>query len=169
MHNDVVMPFSKSKNAEVYFAQLKAALRKHPDTTLIWAHVGLGRVVEPPAQYFEFIQALLSDPAFNHVYFDISWDEVAKYVVKDDRSVAAVAAVINQYPDRFLFGTDVVAPTSAEQYFAVYQMYRPLWAALTPEASEKVRKTNYQRLFDAARTRVRAWEQANISPSPAAR
>jgi hypothetical protein len=31
---------------------------------------------------------------------------------------------------------------------------------LTPEASEKVRKGNYERLFNAARTKVRAWEQA---------
>jgi predicted TIM-barrel fold metal-dependent hydrolase len=167
MHNDVVMPYSKSANAEFYFGQLKATLRKHPDTTLIWAHIGLGRVVTPPAQYLQFIQSLLEDPAFNHVYFDISWDETAKYIVSDARSAAAAAAVINKYPDRFLFGSDVVAPKTAEQYFAVYQMYRPLWAALTPEASEKVRKANYVRLFDAARTRVRSWEAANLSPSQA--
>ena len=151
MHNDVVMPFSKAANAQAYFGQLKATLRKHPNTTLIWAHIGLGRVVSPPAEYLQFIQSLLEDPGFNHVYFDISWDETAKYAVKDARSLAVIAAVINKYPDRFLFGTDVVAPKTDAQYFAVYQMYRPLWAALTPEASEKVRKANYVRLFDAAR------------------
>ena len=39
------------------------------------------------------------------------------------------------------------------------------WAGavpLTPEASLKIRKGNYERLFDAARLRVRAWEQANL-------
>ena len=169
MHNDVVMPFSKAANAEFYFDQLKAVLRKHPDVTLIWAHIGLGRVVTPPEQYARFIQELLSDPAYAHVDFDISWDETAKYIVKDARSVAAVAAVINRYPDRFLFGTDIVAPRDAEHYFSVYQLYQPLWAALTPEASEKVRKTNYVRIFDAARQRVRAWEQAHIpAAAPAA-
>ena len=30
------------------------------------------------------------------------------------------------------------------------------------EASEKVRKGNYERLFDEGRRRVRAWEQANV-------
>jgi hypothetical protein len=166
MHNDVVMPFSKAANAEFYFNQLKATLRKHPDVTLIWAHIGLGRVVTPPAQYAQFIQELLSDPAYEHVDFDISWDETAKYIVKDARSLAAVAAVINRNPDRFLFGTDIVAPRDAEHYFSVYQLYQPLWAALTPEASEKVRKTNYERIFDTARQRVRAWERANV-PSAA--
>ena len=77
-------------------------------------------------------------------------------------SVAATAALINQYPDRFLFGSDEVGPTDPAKYGKVYDMYAPLWAALTPEASEAVRKGNYQRLFDQARRRVRAWEQANV-------
>ena len=56
---------------------------------------------------------------------------------------------INRYPDRFLFGTDEVAPTEQAKYLKVYDMYAPLFAKLTPEASEKVRKGNYERLFDA--------------------
>jgi len=44
-------------------------------------------------------------------------------------------------------------------------MYAPLFAKLTPEASEKLRKGNYERLFDAARAKVRAWEKANLSPA----
>ncbi len=69
---------------------------------------------------------------------------------------------MNKYPDRFLFGTDVVAPPDQAFYMAVYNMYQPLLAQLTPETSEKVRKGNYIRLFDAARQKVRAWEQTNI-------
>jgi hypothetical protein len=33
---------------------------------------------------------------------------------------------------------------------------------LTPEASVKIRKGNYERIFDAARVSVRAWENANV-------
>jgi hypothetical protein len=40
-------------------------------------------------------------------------------------------------------------------------MYRPLWELLTPEARNAVMKGNYERLFDEARARVRAREQAN--------
>ena len=43
----------------------------------------------------------------------------------------------------------------------VYDMYAPLFAKLSPETGEKVRKGNDERLFDAARQRVRAWEKAN--------
>jgi hypothetical protein len=41
-------------------------------------------------------------------------------------------------------------------------MYAPLWKALTPDASEGIRKGNYERLFDAAREKVRAWEAAHV-------
>jgi hypothetical protein len=44
-------------------------------------------------------------------------------------------------------------------YYAVFNSYKPLWAALTPDASAKVRKGNYERLFDAARQKVREWER----------
>jgi hypothetical protein len=82
-------------------------------------------------------------------------------VVATPQSLQNTAMIINRYPDRFLFGTDNVAPTEQKKHLAVYEMYQPLWQALSPEASAKVRKGNYERLFDEARVRVRAWEKAN--------
>ena len=73
-----------------------------------------------------------------------------------------VVTILNRYPDRFLFGTDTVAPAGPEPYYAVFDMWAPVWKQLTPEASLKVRKTNYERLFDEGRRRVRAWERANV-------
>ena len=68
----------------------------------------------------------------------------------------ATAALISKYPDRFLFGSDVVAPKSIDSPMQVYNLYEPLWRKLSPEVSQKVRLGNYQRLFDAARLSVRA-------------
>ena len=161
LHNDIVMPFTKDAKARPYYDQLKGLFAKHPRTTIIWAHMGLGRIVQPVRGQAAYLEEILSDPAMSNVYFDISWDEVAKYLVANDQTVAVTAALINRHPDRFLFGSDVVAPRTPQAYFAVYDMYRPLWAALTPDAREKVLKANYARLFDAARVRVRAWENAN--------
>jgi hypothetical protein len=50
-------------------------------------------------------------------------------------------------------------------------MYKPLLDKLTPETREKIMKGNYERLFDAARIKVRAWEKAHANdaqptPSP---
>jgi len=104
----------------------------------------------------------LSNPEASHVYVDISWDETAKYLIATPETIEAVADLINRHPDRFLFGTDEVAPKEQAKYLKVYDMYAPLFAKLTPEASEKVRKGNYERLFDEARRKVRAWEKENV-------
>jgi hypothetical protein len=162
LHNDIVRPFTKEAKVRPYFEQLTALYARHPKTTIIWAHVGLGRVVQPVKGQIAYLEEILANPAMNNIYFDLSWDELAKYVVASDATVAATADLINRYPDRFLFGSDVVAPRTPDQYFGVYELYAPLWARLTPEAREKVLKTNYLRLFDAARVRVRAWEKANV-------
>jgi predicted TIM-barrel fold metal-dependent hydrolase len=171
-HNDMDMPFARAGAEPVYLTQMKALLKRHPDATTIWAHMGLGRIVHPVQasgsasavernpNHAEIVEGILSDPALRHVYFDISWDEVAKYLLSSPDVTRRAAATLNKYPDRFLFGSDVVAPKDPAQYFAVFESYKPLWALLTPEASEKVRKGNYERLFDAARQKVRAWERA---------
>jgi hypothetical protein len=162
LHNDMVRPFTKEADVRPYFEELTALYARHPKTTIIWAHMGLGRVVAPVKNEVGYLEEIMSNPALSNIYFDISWDEVAKYVVASDATTTVVADMINRRPDRFLFGTDVVAPRSSEQYFAVYEMYQPLWAKLTPDARQKVLRGNYERLFDAARVRVRAWEKANV-------
>jgi hypothetical protein len=171
LHNDIDMPFAKQDAEPVYLTQIKALLKRHPKTTIIWAHVGLGRIVHPvrvsaeaaernPAQV-TIVEAMVSDPAFAHVSFDISWDEVAKYAVATPESIERVAGMLNKYPDRFLFGTDTVAPSGPAPYYAVFDIWAPIWSLLTPDASLKVRKGNYERIFDEGRRRVRAWEAAN--------
>ncbi|WP_448697858.1 amidohydrolase family protein [Mucilaginibacter sp. AW1-3] len=176
IHNDMDIPMAKPNTEPVYLTQMKALLKRHPETTIIWAHIGLGRVVHPVGygesstaenggrspRHIDIVKDILDDPAFSHVYFDISWDEVAKYIVASPQTVAACTELMNKYPDRFLFGTDVVAPPDQNFYMGVYNMYAPLWKSLSPTTSEKIRKQNYIRLFDAARKKVRAWEAANI-------
>jgi hypothetical protein len=171
LHSDVDMPFAKTDTEPVYLSQMKAVLKRHPTATIIWAHVGLGRIVHPvqasaeaaerSPNHMEIVEAMLTDPALAHVNFDISWDEVAKYAVASPQSVSRVSTILNKYPDRFLFGTDTVAPAGPPQYFSTYEMYAPVWKALTPETSRKVRIGNYERLFDEGRRKVRAWEKQN--------
>ena len=162
MHNDVDMPFPKPEQEPYQIVQLRELFLRHPKTTIIWAHIGVGRVVRPVKDQITIIDHALSDPALSHVSLDISWDETAKYIVSSPETIAATADVINRYPDRFLFGTDEVAPTNQTDYLKVYRMYEPLLARLTPRASEQLRKGNYERIFDEARRKVRAWEKANF-------
>src|SRR4029077_11887995 len=93
IHSDIDMPFAKEGAEPVYLSQMKSLLRRHANTQVIWAHTGLGRVVHPvqssssagaaerPPNHLEILAAMLEDPTLAHVSFDISWDEVAKYIV----------------------------------------------------------------------------------------
>jgi len=162
IHCDVDAPFPKPNTPPAYATEIKALFKRHPNATIIWAHIGVGRIVRPLKTQSGIVEAMIKDPDLKNVHFDLSWDEVAKYIVASPASTRFAADVINRYPERFIFGTDEVAPSSQEQYFKVYRQYEPLWKLLTPEASEKVRKGNYLRIFDAARQRVRSWEAKNL-------
>jgi hypothetical protein len=47
IHNDIDVPFAKTDAEPAYLAQMKALLKRHPNVSVIWAHVGLGRIVHP--------------------------------------------------------------------------------------------------------------------------
>ena len=161
-HCDVDMPFPGPNQDPYLVMKLKDLFRRHPDTVIIWAHIGLGRVVRPAENQLEMVKRILTSPDLQHVCFDISWDETAKYLVKTPKTTKVTAGVINRFPDRFLFGTDTVAPSSQQQYMEPYKIYSDLFAELTPKAKMMLLKGNYERIFDEARQRVRAWEKANV-------
>lgn len=162
IHCDVDAPFPKPNAKPAYAEQIKAFFRRHPNATIIWAHIGVGRVVRPVKEQGAIVENIINDPALNNICFDISWDEVAKYVVAKQSSTEDAAAIVNRYPDRFLFGTDEVAPENQQAYLKIYYMYEPLWKLLTPDAREKVLKGNYVRIFDEARRKVRNWEKTHL-------
>ena len=162
LHNDVDMPFPRPNQETYQVTQLRDLVRRHPKTTIIWAHAGLGRIVRPIQDQLAIMERGLATGNSPNLYVDLSWNEVAKYITATPEALKATAALINRFPDRFLFGTDEVAPLTQESYLKVYDMYAPLFAMLTPDASQKFRKGNYERLFDEARRRVRAWEAANV-------
>ena len=124
--------------------------------------MGLGRTVRPGKNHATRIEEILRDPDFDHVYFDLAWDEVAKYFVGSPEATRVIAVLIQCYPDRFLFGTDAVAPADQSKYLAVFNQYQPLWNSLDAKTSRKVRLENYERIFDEGRRKVRSWESAHV-------
>jgi Amidohydrolase len=168
IHNDMDSPFPKPGKPPAYLEQMRDLIKRHPKTTIIWAHTGMGRVVRPVLRHAATLEEMLKDPAFSNLYFDISWTEVAKYFIASSEATKIAADLLNRYPDRFLFGTDEVGSTNQEEYLKIYSIYAPLWELLAPETLEKLRKGNYERLFDDARRKVRAWEQANLPAMSAA-
>ena len=174
-HNDIDSPLNSKGALPTYAKQMHRLITKHSNATVIWAHTGLGRTISPRRRdsieegkrnpsHMDLIEASLENPKLKNLHYDISWSVVAKYITATPETVENTARLINKYPDRFLFGTDMVAP-EADTYFSVYEMYKPLWEALTPEASKMVRLSNYERIFDKARKDVAAWEKAHSDES----
>jgi len=163
IHNDIDTPFAKEGSPPAYLEQIKALFKRHQNATIIWAHIGVGRIIRPVKEQAAIVEQMIKDPELRHVYFDISWSEVAKYLVSTPASTRNAADIVNRYPDRFLFGTDEVAPANQENYLRVYNQYGPLFSLLSKEASEKVRKGNYERIFNEGRRKVRAWEKAHVT------
>ena len=161
IHNDIDNPFPKPGKPN-YVKGFQDLIKRHPNSTVIWAHLGLGRIIKPIEDMGNLFLDMLADPAYKNLYFDLSWDETAKWLMSSDKAISRTAEVISKYPDRFLFGTDNVAPLQQEKQLNVYHIYDPLWKVLGEEATYKVTKGNYEKLFNSARKKVRAWEEANL-------
>jgi predicted TIM-barrel fold metal-dependent hydrolase len=161
IHNDIDNPFPKPGKPN-YMTGFQDLVKRHPNTTVIWAHLGLGRIIKPIEDMGVVFEKMLSDPAYNNLFFDLSWDETAKWLDYTDKSLERTAAIIKKYPERFLFGTDNVALDKQEKQLYIYHLYDRLWEAAGEEVTYQVCKGNYERLFDAAREKVRAWEKANV-------
>jgi len=73
---------------------MKVVLRRHPNATIIWAHTGVWGVVRPIKNHAEHIEEILADPGMRHVHFDLSWDEVAKYIVATPEATNITAELI---------------------------------------------------------------------------
>ena len=59
----------KPEKARVYFDQMKALLARHPKTTIIWAHTGLGRVIQPIPGHVALLEEILKDPGLRQRVF----------------------------------------------------------------------------------------------------
>ena len=141
LHNDVDMPFPKPDQDPYLIVQLRALLRRHPKTTdHLGAHAGSAASSVRSKDQLAMIGAgsRRSRPRARLLRHLLGRGRrsTSSRLAGDDRR--RTAALINRYPDRFLFGTDEVAPHDQTAYLKVYDMYAPLLAALTPEASEKV-------------------------------
>ncbi len=179
-----------------YFTWLNQLFDRYPKTPFIWAHAGgLGRFVGPGEglQHIENLrEVLLNRPNVN---IDLSWDVVAKYflpyrlnpdgtpqrpvgedgapqldvviLAQEKRDLRdALAALINDFPDRFLYGSDALVPRSAKALLSTYGPlfnqgmgegtggYHGLLDLVRPEHLDGILSGNHARIFDQARANV---------------
>lgn len=156
-------------------AGMKHLCTQSPNTTVYWAHTGLGRFVKPAPNHLAVVSEILD--ACPNWYAELSWDLVQTYIVTPEPgmpSLAEWARFVTKYQDRVLWGSDTVIFTrnkiddkgnvttgtqmAVAEYLAVKDILNLLWTIVGDEVARKVKFDNYVRVFDAARTKVRAWE-----------
>ncbi|GAB6037967.1 amidohydrolase family protein [Fundidesulfovibrio butyratiphilus] len=124
---------SAGRNDPIYLAEMEDALRRFPDVTFIWAHVGISRRVDVPTLP-EVTTRLLDQ--YPNLLFDISWVVFDDYIAKNKASLRTWVRIFEKYPDRFLIGSDVVAHWG--KYQATMDRYRTLLRLLSPQTREKL-------------------------------
>ena len=146
-----------------YLEAFQAFLKRHSDVTIIWAHfMGNGRGVQPYPEHWKYLDEMLADPAFKHVYVDMSWGPIiAPYILDTPEHLRMTADLIRKYPDRFLYGSDQGATADWDLVKKNYDAWDPLWNAIGLALTRQVAKENYIRIFDQSRKNMRAWERAH--------
>ena len=138
---------SLREETPIYLGELEDALRSNPDTRVVLAHAGTSGGVEkrqaPLATLNEIIRALLE--RYDTLYVDLSWSVREHYLIKDGEPRAAWVALIEDHPDRFVLGSDVVG--HFDSIGAILGEYRPLLDALPKPVADKLRAENARALL----------------------
>ena len=146
MHSNIG---NKRLKEPVYLHEMEAALRKHPDTRFIWAHVGVSRNLRIPSLLHHADRLLKS---CDNLWFDLSWVVFEENVAPGGKLDRSWCALIERHPDRFMIGTDKVGHFGT--YVEEIQKYDLLLDALSPESARSVARENFFRVLPA-RARAR--------------
>ncbi|WP_332738627.1 hypothetical protein [Hydrogenophaga sp.] len=170
LHCDVDVMLNRVEGVPAYFEPIKAFLADPlcVNTKIIWAHAGgLGKYSTISDGHLERLRQILESKAHSHVYFDLSWDTVAKQllrksqldIVDDESRVQAFCKLLSDYPDRFLFGSDSLSPNTTAIWGATADLYAKVFNIIGKDVSKAIRYGNYERLIVSARPVVRAYER----------
>ena len=169
LHNDIDMPFAKTDAEPVYLEQMKALLKRHPKTAIIWAHTGLGRIVHPVQVSAEAAERTpdaardrrgdghRSGASTTSTSTSRGTKSPSTPSRRPSRS-SAWSTMLNKYPDRFLFGTDTVAPAGPAPYYAVFDMWAPIWQRSRRKRATRCGRGTTSGSSTKGDARVRAWE-----------
>lgn len=134
---------SASMQNPIYLKELENALRDNPRTRIIWAHAGISRRVVVPTLVSELRRVLATYP---NLSVDISWVVYPEYIGKNSQSLITWAALLEEFPERFMIGSDKVAHWAG--YREEIRKYDPLLDLLKPETARKVTRENILRIVD---------------------
>jgi len=121
-----------------YLTEIEYAVRKHPNTRVIWAHAGISRRILI-RNHTVILASMLSQ--YPNLHIDISWVIFEQEIAPDNKLNKEWVALLESFPDRFIIGSDVVG--IFDHYAATIRRYYLLLDALKPETARKVARENF--------------------------
>jgi len=179
-------------------AGIRSVFARHQaNSCIVWAHLGgLGRSAPPSAGHVADLRAVLKD--FPNVCIDMSWSDVATHYSPHpqpafncsdeqrarfdpvaDRALRQVrirelAALIEEFPGRFLMGSDALVSHKAASISSTYAIYSNLGQGpgtskvaglfdhLKTDTQVAVLRGNFDRLYDQAKGASRKYETQGL-------
>lgn len=139
LHSNIT---SKREREPIFLEELEEALTENPDTTFIWAHAGtsaeIHRYQERVRDLYDIVAALLAEN--DNLYIDLSWTVLETYLLDDGEPHADWVALAEQYPDRFMIGTDLVG--RFDNLAENIRSFDVFLDALSDEIADRVARTN---------------------------
>lgn len=139
---------SKRERQPLYLEELTEALQKFPRVNFIWAHAGTSKNLERYQDKMDFVLPAVQQVLKEHdnVYIDLSWSLLKPYVLDVEGQVDRDwLALIEQYPDRFMIGSDVLG--SYDNLGETLQEFDSLLQALPEATAAKVARENFLSLL----------------------
>ncbi len=89
----------------IYLHEMENALKRHPRTRFIWCHAGISRRIEIPS-ITSHLRRMLKK--YHNLWIDLSWVVFDEYVAPGGEPDPDWVALVEEYPDRFMLGSDTV-------------------------------------------------------------
>ena len=142
------------KREPIYLPEVEGAVREHPQTKFVWCHAGISRRIDVPTLTKELRRMV---GTYGNLRVDISWVVYETYLTKGGTPDADWVALIEEFPGRFLIGTDKVG------HFGDYPQeifkYYTFLDALKPETAAKLSRENLLSVLPRTPARLTAEER----------
>jgi len=134
--------------------------QQHSDIEgIIWAHGGgLGRTIRPGPDHDEQVRRFLTEVP--NGYIDMSWSVITNYL-RDPALRNSLIALVNEFPDRFMYGSDSLGQSAREKVGEAMQTLVDVGFIQGLDEPEKFLWGNADRVFGQATENINNWRVDN--------
>ncbi len=126
----------------IYLPEMERTVKRHPKTRFIWCHAGISRRIEIPTITSELRRMLKT---YHNLWIDLSWVVFEQELVPDGKPAKEWITLVEEFPDRFMIGTDKVA--RFEDLYKEVTKYYVFLDILTSRTSQLVARENFLRVL----------------------